>query len=294
MTEEKLNLQVEQLLSISRTFFVIDSSGILLYHEDFSDQDIDADLYAGLFSAVNIYAKELDAGNIKVATVEDHKFVFAENEDTGYLIVMDVEKQMTDDHGEWLLNQIISRFTKMQDLMADDIMGSLSLETLFGERGKTINWSTIHAIREGAIQTQKSLLDNVETLNLSKINLNNRLWVNIRTMVGSMVKNQSGLDGIILIVQKNNQLNSLFSGRKGVESLENLIKYTKDKLSNEIFIEIETENIKLDDTLCAIFSLSLEEGGLLAIASQDEFLIDRLTNQMERLVSSVERLARKF
>jgi hypothetical protein len=295
MTEENANVKIEQLLSVSRAFFVIDETGILLYYEDFFDQAIDADLYAGLFSAVHVYAKELNAGEIKTATLEDHKFVFAEDNETGYLVVMDVDKKMTDESGEWLLNQILSRFTDMQNLMADDIQGSLSLETLFSERGKTINWETIQAIRGGAIQTQKELLDNVETLNLSKITLNNRFWVGIRNMITSMVKNQIGIEGMILQIQKSDHFNVLFSGRSDQEKLKELMVYMENKFKDELIgIQQEVEFKQIDQLFCAFFPLMVEDGGLLGLASMDDHLLGRLSLQVERLVSSIEKLATNF
>ncbi|MHA2252770.1 MAG: hypothetical protein ACXAD7_20575 [Candidatus Kariarchaeaceae archaeon] len=294
MIANSTDTKIEQLLSASRAFFVIDSSGILLYNEDFLELDMDADLYAGLFSAINVYAKELDAGVIQTATLEEHKFVFAEDNDSGYLIVMDVDKQMTDEDGAWLLNQILSRFTDMQNLIADDIKGSLSLETLFSDRGKTINWATIQAIREGAIQTQKSILDKVDTLNLSKINMNNRLWVRIRDMMTSMVKNQLLLTGMVLQILKNDHFNNLYAGRNGSDNLKNLFTYMEKKFTDGLVgIEQETEYLKIDDLYCSLFPIMIENGGLLGIASSDDILIRRLTLQVERLVASIERLANK-
>ncbi|MHA2168603.1 MAG: hypothetical protein ACXAB7_01695 [Candidatus Kariarchaeaceae archaeon] len=293
-SEESINIKIEQLLSQSNAFFVIDSAGILQYHEDFLDTDIDADLYAGLFSAVHVYAKELKAGEIQTATLEDKKFVFEEDLESGYLIVMDIDLHMSDDNGTWLLHQIVSRFTDMQNLIADDVQGSLSLETLFSERGKTINWSTIQAIREGAIETQKSLFDTVETLNLTKINLRNRLWVSVRDMISTLVKNQLGLSAMILSIYSREQFNTLFSGRVSVDTMEKLHDRLKSRFIDEMVgLVQETEYLEIDESFCSIFPIMVFEGGMLGVASEDEMLIKRLTHQIERLVSSIERLSKK-
>ena len=44
------NERIETLLSQSRSFFVINRSGILQHYENFLKENQDADLYAGLFT----------------------------------------------------------------------------------------------------------------------------------------------------------------------------------------------------------------------------------------------------
>lgn len=283
--------KIETLLSQSRSFYVIDSTGILQHFENFLSEPQESDLYAGLFAAVNVYAKELKAGDIQTATLEEHKFVFSEDKNSGYLIVMDVNNQMSDDNGSWLISQIMRRFRDIEALKADDIKGQLSLETLFSERGKTIDWGTIQAIRESAVKSAKATFDQIETLNLSKINLKNKLWVRIRKMVGTMVEHQKSLAGSILVIKNEGILNKLYSGRGGFERLGDLYNYLQAKFEEgTVGLEVETEMIQIGDLYCSIFTIFHAEGGLLAIASKNGSTISRLITQIERLVSSIERL----
>ncbi|MHA2098794.1 MAG: hypothetical protein ACW99A_08910 [Candidatus Kariarchaeaceae archaeon] len=287
--------KIETLLSQSRSFFVIDSTGILQHYENFLPEPREPDLYAGLFSAVNAYAKELKAGSIQTATLEEHKFVFSEEKNSGYLIVMDVNNQMSDDNGTWLINQIMRRFKDVEALKADDIRGQLSLETLFSERGKSIDWGTIKAIRESAVQSAKAAADPIETLNLSKVNLKNKLWVRIRKMIGTMVEHQKSLAGSILIIRNQLMLNKLYSGRGGFERLGDLYNYMQSKFDQgSVGQDVETEMIQIGDLYCSIFTIFHAEGGLLAIASVNGSTISRLITQVERLVSAIERLGNEL
>ncbi|MHA2501450.1 MAG: hypothetical protein ACXAE3_01070 [Candidatus Kariarchaeaceae archaeon] len=156
MAAESANVRIEQLLTAARALYIIDTTGILLFHEFFLGQEEDPDLYSGLFAAVNVYGKELKAGKINSIKLENNKFVFSEHEETGYLIVLDVDVALSESDGAWLLSQIVRRFDAMQKLMSDDFQGSLTLSTLFEERGKEINWNMIHSIREDAIADQKA------------------------------------------------------------------------------------------------------------------------------------------
>ncbi|MCH8908072.1 MAG: hypothetical protein IH840_13370 [Candidatus Heimdallarchaeota archaeon] len=292
MVEMTVNERIEVLLSESRSFFVIDPTGILQHYEDFLDSDDDPDLFAGLFAAVNVYAKELNAGNIQTATLEEHKFVFAHDSRTGTLIVMDVNSSMSDDNGQWLINQILARFAQMEMLKSSDLKGNISLETLFSERGKTINWETIQAIRESAVETQIETMDIVETLNLSRINLRNKFWARVRKMLTALVENQTGLNGLIMIMRNKNELNKLYCGRDGFESLGDLYNHLLVKFEEgTVGQELETELIQIGDLYCSIYTLFIMEGGLLAVTSTNSSLITRLNTQFERLISSVERLS---
>jgi len=286
---ENTNVKIEQLLSASRAIYIIDATGILLHHEFFLGQQEDPDLYSGLFAAVNVYAKELKAGKIKSIRLKDNKFVFKELVKTNYMIVLDIDVQMNANDGAWLLDQITKRFDAMKKLMADDFKGSLTLETLFEERGKEINWNTIHSIREDAIALQNEQFDNVETLNLTRINIKNRMWVKIRNMISSVTENQVGLVGSYLFIAKNSHLNELYSG-KNKEALDGLYNYMKKKVETGIGLELESEMIKVDELFCAIYPMLLEDGGIMSIASEDKYLIARLNNQMERLVAAIEKL----
>lgn len=289
------NDRIESLLSQSRSFFVIDSSGILQHYENFLSETQESDLYAGLFTAVNVYAKELKAGAIQTATLEEHKFVFSEDKNSGYLIVMDVNNQMSDDQGSWLINQIMRRFRDIQALKADDIKGQLSLETLFSERGKTIDWSTIQAIRESALKSTKATMDQIETLNLSKINLKNKFWVRIRKMIGTMIEHQKSLAGSLVLIKHDGWLNKLYSGRGGFERLGDLYNYMQTKFDEgTVGLEVETEMIQIGDLYCSIFTIFHSQGGLLAISSKNGSTISRLITQIERLVSSIERLGNEL
>ena len=289
------NERIESLLSQSRSFFVIDQSGILQHYENFLKESQDADLYAGLFAAVNVFAKELKAGDIQTATLEDHKFVFSEDKMSGFLIVMDVINQMSDDNGTWLINEIMKRFKDVEALKADDIKGQLSLETLFSERGKSIDWDTIKAIRESAVKSVKAASDPIETLNLSKINLKNKFWVRIRKMISTMVEHQKTLVGCLLIIRNDGSLNKLYSGRGGFERIGDLYNYMQSKFDEgTVGTNIETEMIQIGDLYCSIFTIFHAEGGLFALASKNGSTITRLITQIERLVGAIERLGNEL
>ena len=283
--------RVETLLSQSRSFFVIDKNGILQHFENFDEEEMDADLFAGLFSAVSTYAKELNAGDIQRATLEDHKFIFAEAENTPFLIVLDVDTEMSDENGSWLVNRIVNRFAEIQALKKDDVKGKLSIESLFSERGKTINWNTIHAIRQSAIQSDRVMYDHIETLNLTKINIRNKIWVKYRRMIQSLVENQSTVAGVLLILRHMNALNKLYSGRGGLDRLSDVHKYMEKQFKeNTVGYELETQLIQIGELYVAIFPIFNPEGGLFALASKNSATITRLTTQVERLVSSIEKI----
>jgi len=289
MAMETTNSRIEQLLSASRAIYIIDNTGILLHHEFFLGQKDDPDLFSGLFTAVNVYATELNAGKIKSIQLDKNKFIFNKHDQTGYLIVLDVDIEMSDNDGSWLLEQIIKRFDAMEKLMSKDFNGSVTLETLFEDRGREIDWSMIHSIREDAIDSQKSQFQQIKTLNLTKINLKNRIWVKIRKLVSSLTENQIGLTGAYFFIIKDNHLNELYSG-KDIDALQGLYNYMKKKIEDGIGLELEVEMIKVEEQFCGLYPMLLEDGGILAVASEDKYLITRLNNQMERMVATIEKI----
>ncbi|MDH5401362.1 MAG: hypothetical protein OEY49_02625 [Candidatus Heimdallarchaeota archaeon] len=293
MVIESSSNRLEQLLSGSRAIYIIDGAGKLLHHEYFLGQQDDPHLYSGLFAAVNVYAKELKAGVIKSIELGENKFVLTEHNETGHLIVMDLSMEINDEDGGWLLTHIVDRFAAMQQLLEEDFKGSLTLKTLFEERGKAINWDTIHEIRQDAVDNQKVIFDKVTTLNLTKINLNNHTtWSRIRKVVSVLVESHLGLEGILLYILNHESTNILYSGRRKDEKdrLEVVQEYINNKLLNQIGLELETELIQVNEFYCSIFPLLCAEGGVLAAISTDKYLISRLNSQMERLVASIERL----
>ncbi|MHA2275136.1 MAG: hypothetical protein ACXAC2_05190, partial [Candidatus Kariarchaeaceae archaeon] len=151
------------------------------------------------------------------------------------------------------------------------------------------------AIRESAVQSAKAAADPIETLNLSKVNLKNKLWVRIRKMIGTMVEHQKSLAGSILIIRNQLMLNKLYSGRGGFERLGDLYNYMQSKFDQgSVGQDVETEMIQIGDLYCSIFTIFHAEGGLLAIASVNGSTISRLITQVERLVSAIERLGNEL
>ena len=68
--------------------------------------------------------------------------------------------------------------------------------------------------------------------------------------------------------------------------------YVNNKFEDGIVgLELETEFVQIGDLFCSIFNIVSNEGGVLAISSVDKFLINRLTNQLERLVASIEKIS---
>ncbi len=293
---ENINLKIEQILSRSRAIYIIDSSGILLHHEFFLNQEDDADLYAGLFAGLAVYAKELKAGAITNIGLENHKFIFVEHEDTGYLVVIEVFNDVSTEDGSWFLNQIIERFQFMDKLISEDQKGAFTLETLFDERGKSINWTVIQSIREDALEDQKRTLDKVETLNLARVNINNKFWVKLRKICTSLITNQKGLNEILVYINYKDHLNKLYAGRNGKENANKLMNFIEKKFYDGVVgLELETEYVQIDDTYIGLFTMFVAEGAMMAISSVDKYLINnRLTSQIERLVMSIEKLAPQF
>ncbi|MCY3411717.1 MAG: hypothetical protein INQ03_08810 [Candidatus Heimdallarchaeota archaeon] len=296
MATENTNIRIEQILSRARAIYIIDGAGLLLHHEYFLDQKEDPDLYAGLFSAVAVYAKELNAGAISNIGLEDHKFIFLEHSQTGNLIIIEVFNDVSTEDGAWFLEQIIKRFEFMDKLMSEDVKGTFSLETLFDERGKTINWSVIQSIREDALEDQLKKFDKVETLNLARVNVSNKFWVKLRKICTSLVENQKGLSGMLIYINHKEHINKLYAGRVGKENMSKLMNFIEKKFYDGIVgLELETEYIQIDDEYIGIFNMLCADGALLCISSIDKFLItNRLTQQIERLVMGVEKLAPQY
>ena len=123
--------------------------------------------------------------------------------------------------------------------------------------------------------------------------MNNKFWVKLRRIITSLVENQKGLDGIITIINHNDHLNILFVGRNGKEKMDKLMKYVKKKFQEGIIgIELETEFIQIDQKYSGLFNLLIADGGIIAISSEDKYLItNRLNRQIERLVTSIEKLS---
>ena len=296
MAVENTNVRIEEILSQSRALYIINSSGILLHHEFFLNQQDDPNLYAGLFAAVAVYARELKAGSIANIGIDNHKFVFMEHQKTDNLIVIEVDNDVSTEDASWLLEQIVDRFSFMDKLLAESSKGSFSLKTLFGERGKVIDWSVIQTIREDALEDQKRTLDKVETLNLARVNVSNKFWVKLRKICTSLVENQKGMAGMLIYINHKDHLNKLFSGRGGKEKLSKLMNFIEKKFFESVIgLELETEYIQIDDLYIGIFNIYVASGGMLAIASVDKYLItNRLTQQIERLVASIEKIAPNY
>lgn len=296
MAVENTNVKIEQILSQSRAIYIINSAGILLHHEFFLEQKEDPNLYSGLFAAVAVYAKELNAGSITNIGIDNHKFVFMEHSKSDNLIVIEVDNEVSTEDGSWLLEQIVDRFSFMDKLVAESSKGSFSLRTLFGERGKVIDWSVIQSIREDALEDQKRTLDRVETLNLARVNVSNKFWVKMRKISTSLVENQKGMTGMLIYINNNDHLNKLFSGRGGKEKLSKLMNFIEKKFYESIMgLELETEYIQIDDLYIGIFNLFVASGGMIAIASIDKYLItNTMTQQIERFVASIEKIAPSY
>ena len=294
MSIQNTNVRLENLLSLSKAMYIMDTSGILLHHEYFLNQEEDPNLYAGLFTALNVFALSLNAGKIAAITLEDSKFILTEHEESGLFIVLNIHKNVNDDDGEWLLSQIKDRFSTMEKMLQEDHKGSFTLETLFDDRGKSIDFDTIKEIREDAIEKQNIAMDIVETLNLSKVNVNNRFWVKIRRIVTSLVENQKGLIGIIMMINKNDHRNILYVGREGKEKMGGLRQYIEGKFEGVIGIELETEFVQFDDQYCSVFNILIADGAVLGVSSRDKYLItNRINRQIERAVAALEKLASK-
>ncbi len=293
MSVTNINVKIEELISLSKAIYIIDPTGILLFHEYFFNEVGDPDLYAGLFTAVSVFSSELGAGNIKQISLDETKFVFRNNKEANTIIILEMLKNVSDEDTNWLLDQIQNRYYSMAKMMNEDYKGSLTLTTLFDERGKSIDWDTIKEIREDAIKNQQFTYDKVDTLNLTPINLNNKFWVKNRRIITSLVENQKGLTGMIFMVKNKSSLNILYSGRKGHNKLDKIIKYMKRKFEDDTLgIELETEYIQIDDQYVAIYPIFCAEGGMIGVASIDRYLItNRLSQLIERLVASIEKLA---
>ena len=121
--------------------------------------------------------------------------------------------------------------------------------------------------------------------------MRNRFWVRVRKIITTLIENQPDIIGCILIIKNQGELNKLYCGREGIERLGPIHNYMTSKFDEGIVgLEIETELIQISDLYCGVHTLFNEEGGLLAMASTSSYAVKRISNQMERITSAIERL----
>lgn len=281
--------RIDHLLAQARALYIINESGLLEHYENFTDKEEDPDLFSALFATVHMYAKQLGGGDMELISLENHKFAFSYFE--GKLIVLNIDVMMPKDDGIWLISQIMDRFEQMEKLMEKDRDGGIVLQTLFGERGKSINWDTIKAIQEEALDERLKTSDIVETTNMTRINVRSKIWMKIRQIITAMASTQKDLLGIIFLLSKDGHINYLYSGRVEPEEVEGLATYCRNLIEDPLEgAELEPEFIEMEGQFCSIFPALAYDGGTIAIASTDKFTIQRLTNQLERVIVAIERL----
>ncbi len=281
--------RIETLLADARALYIINDAGLLEHYEKFIESEDDPDLFSALFATVHMYSKQLGGGNIELISLENHKFAFSTYE--GNLIVLDVSVDMPKEDGIWLISQIMDRFDEINRLMQMDTGGGVVLQTLFGERGKTLTWDTIKAIKEEAIIERMEESDIVETTNLTKINIKSKLWIKIRQIATTLVNTQSELTGLLFHIVNRGQTNFLYSGRKNITELDAIVQYINEQLNDPLAGAVqEPERTKFGKYFCLIYPVMAFEGGYLTVVSEDSYTINHITTQIERVVIAYERL----
>jgi hypothetical protein len=281
--------KIDSLLTKARALYIINESGLLEHYENFTDNYEDPDLYSALFATVHMYSKQLGGGDMELISLENHKFAFSQFE--GKLIVLNIDTDMAKEDGIYLISQIMDRFEQMEKLMHKAPEGGIVLQTLFGERGKSINWNTIRAIQEEAITEKLKTTDLVETTNITRINIKSKIWIKIRQIITSMASAQKDLLGIFLLIKKDDHISILFSGRAPPDQLDGIKLYCLNLLEDPMSgVNIEPEFIEMDDKFCSIYPTVAYEGGMIALVANDKFTISRLSNLLERVLVAIERL----
>lgn len=282
-------LKIDDLLKKARALYIINETGLLEHYEYFVDSDEDPDLYSALFATVHLYAQQLGGGNMELISLENHKFVFANIEDK--LIVLDVDLSLNRQNALWLISQIVDRFEQMAQLLEKDPNGEVVLQTLFGERGKSISWNMIREIKEEALNEKLKTSDIVTTTNMTKITVKSNNWVKARQIITKIVTLQKDLYGLLFFVKKGDDINFLFSGRKSPEKLNNLTQYCIQALSDPMGgISLEPEYEIFNGAECAIYPGLVYEGSIIAIAGENKIDIKRIGNQIERVVTAIEKI----
>lgn len=281
--------RIETLLADARALYIIDNAGLLQHFEKFIESDDDPDLFSALFATVHMYSKQLGGGDLELIALEKHKFAFSIYE--GNLIVLDVSVDMPKEDGLWLISQIMDRFDDINKLMEMDMGGGVVLQSLFGERGKSVTWDTLKAIKEGAIIERLEDTDIVETNNMTKINIKSKKWIKVRQIATTLVTTQSDLSCLIFLIKHKDHTNFLYSGRINVSLVEDIVQYAKEKINDPFAgAVLEPEKSKFGKYYVLIYPVVGFEGGLLIVVSEDSYTINHITTQLERVVVAYERL----
>jgi len=281
--------RIETLLADARALYIINNAGLLEHFEKFIESDDDPDLFSALFATVHMYSKQLGGGDLELIALEKHKFAFSIYE--GNLIVLDVSVDMPKEDGLWLISQIMDRFDDINKLMKMDTGGGVVLQSLFGERGKSVTWDTLKAIKEEAIIERLEDSDIVETNNMTKINIKSKKWIKVRQIATTLVTTQSELSCLLFLVKYKDHTNFLYSGRVNVSLVEDIVQYAKEKINDPLAgAVLEPEKSKFGKYYVLLYPVVGFEGGLLVVVSEDSYTINHITTQLERVVVAYERL----
>jgi len=281
--------RIETLLADARALYIINNAGLLEHFEKFIESDDDPDLFSALFATVHMYSKQLGGGDIELIALEKHKFAFSTYE--GNLIVLDVSVDMPKGDGLWLISQIMDRFDDINKLMKMDTGGGVILQSLFGERGKSVTWDTLKAIKEEAIIERLEDSDIIETNNMTKINIKSKMWIKVRQIATTLVTTQSEISCLIFMIKNRDHTNFLYSGRVDVSKVDDIIKYAIEKIDDPLSgAVLEPEKSKFGNYYVMIYPVVGFEGGLLIVVSEDSYTINHVTTQLERVVVAYERL----
>ncbi len=281
--------KLDTLLPHARAFYIIDESGILEHYEEFTDDHEDPDLTSAMFATVHLYAKQLGGGEIEVIELENHKFAFSFY--INKLVVLNVDTSISSEDGVWLISQIMDRFDTLEKMRAKDPDKRLVFRTLFMDQGKAIDWDTIKNIHESALLENIKTSDIVNTMNLSKINVKSKIWIKVRQILSKLATSHKGLSGIFFLVKNKGSINVLFSGRKPAEDLTQFLDACKSKLNDPLGnLTIEVESLEFGEEKAIVLPSLIYEGALLCVISQDEFILERLMSQLERVILVLEKL----
>jgi len=117
------------MTKLVQDLWILDYSGIVLFHRVF-DEQVDANLFGGLLSAINSFAEELSKGGLSNFELANKKFSLLKKQN--YLFIANSSKKHNLKKVNQELEEIMSRFFEIyQDNLLNNWNGDTSIFTNF-------------------------------------------------------------------------------------------------------------------------------------------------------------------
>jgi hypothetical protein len=117
------------MTKLVQDLWILDDSGIVLFHRVF-DEQVDANLFGGLLSAINSFAEELSKGGLSNFELANKKFSLLKKQN--YLFIANSSKKHNLKKVNQELEEIMSRFFEIyQDNLLNSWNGDTSIFTNF-------------------------------------------------------------------------------------------------------------------------------------------------------------------